>query len=130
MELLIGEMIQPTHACKPLVEEYIRPQFNLLLDVIDEFVPPKTPVSDRQQLAFSIVGQCLHYRVARGFVSLLVSPQAESSLLEIETLSKHITHFSIAALSHWSQSGQMDRRSVGRSRRSTSSRESVTSNPS
>ena len=100
-EVLIREMIRPTHACTPLVEDYIRPQFQLLLEIIDEFVPGKTPLEVRHKLGFSIVGQCLNYRVARGFVTLLAKPQPEDSLFDIEMLARHITQFSLAALSHW-----------------------------
>lgn len=101
-ELLIREMIHPTHACKPLVEDYIRPQFHRLLDIVDQFVEPDTSEVVRHRLAFSIVGQCLQYRVAGGFVSLLTKPASRAELLDVDALSDHITRFSVAALTNWS----------------------------
>jgi TetR/AcrR family transcriptional regulator, regulator of cefoperazone and chloramphenicol sensitivity len=101
--LLMREMIEPTHACKPLVEDFIRPQFLRLLEVIDEFVDGEITETQRHQLAFSIVGQCLHYRVAAGFVSLLTAPQQRKKLMDIDSLAEAITRFSVAALSHWSK---------------------------
>lgn len=101
--LLMREMIQPTHACKPLVEDFIRPQFHRLLQVIDEFVDGEITETQRHQLAFSVVGQCLHYRVAGGFVALLMGSRERQKLLDIESLAEAITRFSVAALSHWSQ---------------------------
>jgi TetR/AcrR family transcriptional regulator, regulator of cefoperazone and chloramphenicol sensitivity len=101
--LLMREMIEPTHACKPLVEDFIRPQFHRLLEVIDEFVDGEITETQRHQLAFSVVGQCLHYRVAAGFVSLLTAPQERKKLMDIDSLAEAITRFSVAALSHWSE---------------------------
>jgi TetR/AcrR family transcriptional regulator, regulator of cefoperazone and chloramphenicol sensitivity len=101
--LLMREMIQPTHACKPLVEDFIRPQFHRLLEVIDEFIEREITPLQRHQLAFSVVGQCLQYRVAAGFVSLLTDPQERPRLLDIDTLAQAITRFSVAALSHWAE---------------------------
>ena len=64
---------------------------------------PSTSETVRQQLAFSVVGQCLHYRVAGGFVSLLMKPKARAELLDVDELADQITRFSIAALTNWSQ---------------------------
>lgn len=102
-ELLIREMFQPTHACKPLVEDYIRPHFHLLLNIINEFVDSSTEESERHQLAFNIVGQCLHHRVAAGFVSLLLDPDEHAALIDLDQLTDRISRFSVAALSHWSE---------------------------
>lgn len=121
-ELLIREMIRPTHACAPLVEDFIRPQFNRLLGIIDEFVGGEVTPGERQQLAFSIVGQCLQYRVAGGFVSLLLEPESRETVLDIEALANQITRFSIAALSHWSAHEQPEWDRSSSSRDGTSSR--------
>src|SRR5262245_326287 len=44
VRLMQREIFQPTSACKELVEEYFRPHFELLLGIIDEAVPPDTPL--------------------------------------------------------------------------------------
>ncbi len=62
--LMLREVLEPTRACRDLVEGYFRPQFGQLLQITDEMLPPETPLFRREQMAFSIVGQCLCYRVA------------------------------------------------------------------
>lgn len=96
--LLMREMLQPTHACRPLVEEFIRPQFNQLLTFLAEVLPPQTPRPVCHRVAFSIVGQCLHYRFASEFVDLLVGEERESGEYSIDTLTEHITRFSLAGI--------------------------------
>lgn len=96
--LLIREMIQPTIACGPIVEDFVRPQFNQLLQIIDQLVPKSTPLHRRHQLAFSIVGQCLHYRVAGHFVTLLLDSRQRTEHFDLASLAQHITDFSLAAL--------------------------------
>jgi len=101
-QLLIREMLDPTHACQPLVEDYIRPQFQRLLEIIGEFVGDEATPEERYQLGFSIVGQCLHYRVAGGFVSMLLESQQLDDFRDVDLLAERITRFSIAALRNWS----------------------------
>ena len=96
--LLTREVLQPTTACKDLVEEYFRPQFDSLLEILDEVVPGSTPLYQRQQLAFSIVGQCLFYRFAGGVVTMLVTPEDVEQHYDVEQLARHIPSFSLAAL--------------------------------
>lgn len=96
--LLTREVLQPTDACKDLVEEHFRPQFESLLEILDEVVPDSTPLYQRQQLAFSIVGQCLLYRVAGGVVTMLVTPADVEEHYDVEQLARHIAAFSLAAL--------------------------------
>jgi TetR/AcrR family transcriptional regulator, regulator of cefoperazone and chloramphenicol sensitivity len=96
-QLMMREVASPTAAVAELVQQFIRPHFELLLTIIDEFVPTSTPAVKRHQIAFSIVGQCLHYKVARPFIALLVGPQ-ESAAYTHEQLTKHIYDFSLAAI--------------------------------
>ncbi len=96
--LLTREVLQPTSACRELVEEYFRPQFDSLLEILDEVVPGSTPLHQRQQLAFSIIGQCLFYRFAGGVVTMLVTPADVEQHYDVEQLARHIASFSLAAL--------------------------------
>jgi hypothetical protein len=83
-----------------LVQEFFRPHFNILLSVIDELVPSDVSQERRHMLAFSIIGQCLHYRVAQPIVNLLVGPE-ESATLTPDHIAQHIAEFSLAALRNW-----------------------------
>ena len=65
--LMMREMLQPTIACQSLVEDFVRPQLRQLLEILAELLPVDTPPHRRHQIAFSIIGQCLHYRVAGEF---------------------------------------------------------------
>lgn len=96
--LLMREMLQPTIACGAIVEDFIRPQLRQLLDILDELLPAETPVHRRHQMAFSVIGQCLHYRVAGEFVSLLVSSEERAAHYGTEQLADHIADFTLAAL--------------------------------
>lgn len=98
--LMMREVLQPTAACENLVEEHFRPMFEMLLEILGEMLPAETPLPKRQQMAFSIVGQCLYYRVAGKIVSMLVGqPLFEpQSPFTVEQLADHISDFSLAAL--------------------------------
>ena len=96
--LLTREVLQPSAACQELIEEFFRPQFAGLLSIIDEIVPSSITLPQRQQLALSIVGQCLLYRVAGGFVRMLVSPDDVESHFTVDRLARHIATVSLAAV--------------------------------
>ena len=99
--LLMREAIEPTQACTSIVEEFIRPQETLLLSILDKMLPAETPQLRRHQIAFSIIGQCLHYRMAKRFVSLLVSEECFEQLYQLDELAAHVTRFSLAAIQHY-----------------------------
>lgn len=96
--LMMRELLDPTAACQPLVEEFIRPQLNQLLRILDDLLPDEVPAHRRHQTAFSIVGQCLHYKVAREFVSLLIPADVRERHYAIEQLADHITQFSLKGI--------------------------------
>lgn len=103
-ELMMREMINPTHACKSLVEDFIRPEHNRLLEVLKEIVPGETPAAQLEKLAFSIVGQCLLYRVCDGFIQILISEDERNASFQIEHLAEHVYEFSLSALKNIPQS--------------------------
>ena len=96
MQLMMREMFRPTKTCLTLVQDFFRPHFTLLLDILQELVPGATE-QKRHLLGFSIIGQCLHYRVARPVVELLVGEE-ENARYTAEVLADHIAEFSLAAL--------------------------------
>jgi TetR/AcrR family transcriptional regulator, regulator of cefoperazone and chloramphenicol sensitivity len=98
--LMMREVLQPTRACREMVQEYFRPEFDRLLEILGDLLPESTPYHVRQQIGFSIVGQCLFYRVARGVVSMLVAPDEQREVYSVERLSEHITRLVLASLGH------------------------------
>ncbi len=96
--LLLREMINPTGASDTLVREAIRPRFEYLTGLIRKLCPE---VDERrvQAIAFSVVGQCLHYKLTRRISSMLVGPEAFDEL-DLDYLTDHISRFTLAALGH------------------------------
>ena len=97
LQLMMREMAQPTAACEELVRDFIRPHFELLLGILDELVPAAMPPMERHQLAFSVVGQCLHYRVAEPVVRLLIAAD-EYRAYDADQLAAHIAGLTLAAV--------------------------------
>lgn len=97
MRLMLREMSEPTDACAKLVQAYIRPMANVLRGIVEELLPAGHAERQSWLTGFSIVGQCLFYKVHRPIVELLVG-QEEYSHLSIELLADHIASFSLAAL--------------------------------
>ena len=101
-QLVLREITRPNADCESLVRDYIRPQFELLLAILAELLPAETSTRERHLTAFSIVGQCLHYRAAHNAIRLLVSAD-EFASYDPESLSQYIAAFSLSALGHKSQ---------------------------
>jgi AcrR family transcriptional regulator len=94
--LFLREMAQPTAACAELVREVIRPMAEVLSGILRELMPG-VPEAKRWLIGFSIVGQCLFYRLAQPIVSMLVGEE-EHRRYDPTLLAEHITQFSLAAL--------------------------------
>jgi AcrR family transcriptional regulator len=101
--IMLREMLHPTDACQPLVEQFIRPQFEQLLEILGELVPVGTPPYRLHQFAFSVIGQCLQYRVAGEFVALLIPEDERASHFQTGQLAEQIGEFSLAALTELSR---------------------------
>ena len=98
VRLLIREVLQPTEACRKLVEDYFRPFLERLMSIIDEVLSVRLPEQRRLQLAFSIIGQCMYYRFARDVATMVVEEKGFDDYFDIEQLTNHITEFSLGAL--------------------------------
>jgi AcrR family transcriptional regulator len=95
--LLLREILQPTRACEELVESAFRPQFELLLGILRELIPDLVPPIALKQLGFSVVGQCLFYRVAGEVVRLMVGAQVGQGDFAVPQLADHICDYALAA---------------------------------
>ena len=94
--LMIREMLQPTAALEFLVREAIRPRFERLLGILRR-VCPEAEERRLHALAFSVIGQCLHYKMAAPVSRRLIGAEAYQAL-DLEFLTGHITNFCLAAL--------------------------------
>lgn len=93
--LMLRELIQPTTASDVLVKEAIRPRFERLKSILRNFCPD---VDEKRlnAMAFSVVGQILHYKIARTISERLIGAEAYASL-DVAFLVDHISQFCLAA---------------------------------
>lgn len=96
-QLMLREMLQPTDACAEVVDEYIRPQFELLQSIIAELSPVELGEQALRLIVFGIVGQCVYFRIADPVVRRLVD-EAEHARMQPKYLAEHITGWTLAAL--------------------------------
>jgi TetR/AcrR family transcriptional regulator, regulator of cefoperazone and chloramphenicol sensitivity len=96
--LMIREMFHPSPASDVLIREAIRPRFERLVRILRQFCPVAEE-RKLQALAFSVIGQCLHYKMARPITERLVGAEAMEAL-DLDYLTEHITTFCLAALGH------------------------------
>jgi AcrR family transcriptional regulator len=95
--LIMRELFEPTEACARAVEEFIRPTFGTLKTILDELLPPEVPEQKRRLIGFSIVGQCLHYRVTRPILMRLVGEE-QFKAFDVELLTDHIFEFTLGGI--------------------------------
>jgi TetR/AcrR family transcriptional regulator, regulator of cefoperazone and chloramphenicol sensitivity len=96
-QLMTREMNHPTDVFTEMVEESFRPLFNRLVTTIAALSPAVTPVHVLEQLALSVVGQSLYYRVGAGVVRRLIPADRLAEKFTVESLARHITGVTIAA---------------------------------
>jgi TetR/AcrR family transcriptional regulator, regulator of cefoperazone and chloramphenicol sensitivity len=104
--LLLREMMHPTSASDVLIRESIRPKFERLQAILRQLLPG---VDDRRlnAVTFSVIGQCLHYRMARPFTERLIGRDAFEQL-DLGFLTEHITLFCLAAMGHEPSSSEAE----------------------
>lgn len=96
--LMMREVMQPTAAVRELAERYFRPHFALLSSIIGELVPAGTSEAQRHLAAMSVIGQCVHQRVGREIIGMLIPPEEFAAGFNVANLAKHITAFSLQGL--------------------------------
>jgi len=97
-QLLMREVMHPTAACRTLVQDFFRPQFEMLQEILKEIVPSAVPTHRLHQLALSVVGQCIYYRIAKEVVPMIVGEAEYQEHYHVDQLCEHITAVCLAAL--------------------------------
>ena len=99
-QLIMRETVQPTKACEEFVRGYIRPNIEILHGILQELLPADFSEEARQLVGFSIIGQALFYRAARGVLELMLAGEQPLRFDEerLQVLAEHITRFTLAAL--------------------------------
>ena len=98
VRLMLREILHPTDACRELVEDYIRPHFTMLVDILDELAAGSLSEAELRRVGLSVVGQCFLYRAAGDVVGMLIPTDEIDRLHAPEQLADHVTAFSLAAL--------------------------------
>ena len=94
--LMIREMLSPTPFSEVLVRETIRPRFERMKSLM-RLICPEADDRRLNVLVFSVIGQCLHYKMARRITERLIGAEGYREL-DLEYLTDHITSFCLAAL--------------------------------
>ncbi len=94
--LMLREMLAPTPFSDVLVREVIRPRFERMKSLM-RMICPQADDRRLNALVFSVIGQCLHYKMARGITVRLIG-QTSYHELDLHFLTDHITGFCLAAL--------------------------------
>ncbi len=98
VRLMMREVLQPTEACRELVEDYIRPHFAILVAILDDLAGGRLTQPELRRVALSIIGQCFLYRAAGDVVGMLVPPAELETLHTPPRLAEHVTRYALAAL--------------------------------
>ena len=93
--LMMREILRPTAASETLVRDAIRPRFERLQGIIRR-ICPEAETRRLDALTFSVIGQCLHYKVAGAVCERLIGLEALEAL-DVDYLTDHITAFCLAA---------------------------------
>jgi len=94
--LMLRELVRPTSACEAVVRRAIRPRFEELRAILTDACPA-TDGRRLDALTFSVVGQCLHYKLTAHVSESLIGPEAFAAL-DLGYLTDHITGMTLAAL--------------------------------
>lgn len=94
--LLMREMIRPTGLLDDVVRSFAGTLHELVLGIVTEILPAKASPLDRQLMVFSVFGQCIHYRMAKPVMRLILAPD-ELEQFTLETIADHITQVIVSA---------------------------------
>jgi hypothetical protein len=81
-----------------LVKEYFQPFFQTLLQIVDDLVGWRLPEHQRNQIGFSILGQCLFYRFSAEVATMMIGEEEYREHFGREFLTSHILQFSLGAI--------------------------------
>lgn len=96
--LLIREMLDPTPACLEQFKELITHRHEALKQIVRELLPEETAEDLIYKTAFSVMGQCLHYRLGEKIMTLLVPPPLWEAEFSTDRIADHIANVCLAAL--------------------------------
>lgn len=91
------EMMNPSPVLDTIVENFIRPNHMKLRAIVTALLPDGASEQQIRHHAFSVIGQCLHYKFARPVMERLYK-DIEFSPEYADVLADHIANVSIAGM--------------------------------
>ena len=102
-QIHLQEMLNPSPVLDTVVENFIRPNHMKLRAVVTALLPKGASEQQIRHHAFSVIGQCLHYKFARPVMERLYD-DITFTVDYADVLAKHIADVSIAGMR--AQSGE------------------------
>lgn len=99
-QLMFREIANPTVATEHIVRDFIGPLFDRLNRILAELLPETIAPLTRQMLAFSVVGQCMHYKMAAPIIPMLL-PAADRRRLKPDQVAEHVVQVTLAAVRYY-----------------------------
>lgn len=97
LKLITRELVDPTRAIDAVVEEGMKPQVALLMQIIRELIGARTNTLHVRRCAGSVLGQCLFYHFARP-ANRRLGLEPGKGRAGVDSLAAHITEFSLKAI--------------------------------
>lgn len=95
--LVVKEMLEPTEAFNKVLDRYIRPHKDVLVDILYEIVGRKVPEKTILLCAMSILGQCVYYAAGRNII-VRIAPGNLPEEGQIDEIVAHVHRFSLGGL--------------------------------
>ncbi len=96
-KLMIREITEPTVALDDLVNESVRPMFEMLSTILTDLLGGTPHPWEVRLCASSIVGQCMHFQISREVLRRL-SPGLVFDAATVEGITQHVMRFSLAGI--------------------------------
>ena len=94
--LLVRELAAPTEGTEEIVKMFIQPRFELLCNTLAE-IAPNAPIARIRLIGYSVIGQCMHYKLAMPVVQMLTPPR-ELQSYTAEHLAEHVIGVTLSAI--------------------------------
>jgi len=95
---LIREMLDPTPACLELLRELLQQRAKGIQSLLRELLPADTPEDRIIKMAFSVIGQCIHYRIGDKIMEMLIPAEMKTEYFTPEQIADHIADVCLAAV--------------------------------
>ncbi len=97
-DLIRREISDPTPIGGKLLQKQFEANFAMLQGILDEIVPADTPMHKRHKIAFSVVGQCVHFHISSQIASMVIGEEEYKAHFGPEDIAEHICQMCLASL--------------------------------